>query len=88
MSSGNTEQEGVDPGIVTEAAEGNPLANENAKIETSATIVVGKGENVRALMVFGGSAKSGKSYAEMLNYYADQLPGVHIYALVAPLATE
>lgn len=88
MSSGNTEQEGVDAGIVTEAAEGNPLANENAKIATSATIVVGKGENVRALMVFGGSAKSGKSYAEMLNYYADQLPGVHIYALVAPLATE
>lgn len=88
ISTGTEEQGGVDAGIVTEAAEGNPLANENAKIATSATIVVGKGENVRALMVFGGSAKSGKSYAEMLNYYAEQLPGVQVYALVAPLATE
>ncbi len=59
-----------------------------AKLGSSGTIIVGKGENVRALMAFGGTAKGGGAYVDLLNTLADVFPSQKVYAMVAPLATE
>ena len=69
-------------------APANPLAEENAKIANSGIVIVGSGKNVRALMAFGGSEKAGKGFADLVNLYARTFPGVKVYGLVAPLATE
>lgn len=66
----------------------NPSANENATIAAAGIIIVGSGEKVRALMAFGGSPGASKPYIDVLGEYARTFPGVHIYSLVAPLATE
>lgn len=60
----------------------------NAKLGDSGTIIVGKGENVRALMAFGGTSKGGGGYVDLLNTLAATFPSQSIYAMVAPLATE
>lgn len=63
-------------------------AMENAKIADAGIIVVGSGKNVRALMAFNGY-KGGEAFAAAVNEYKTQLgPGVNVYALVAPIATE
>ncbi len=59
-----------------------------AKIGNSGIIIVGKGNNVRALMAFGGSPSGGGGYVSLLNELAETFPSVHIYAMIAPLATE
>lgn len=59
-----------------------------AKLGSSGTIIIGKGDKVRALMAFGGTAKGGGGYVDLLNTLADQFPGKNVYAMVAPLATE
>lgn len=59
-----------------------------AKLGSSGTIIVGKGDKVRALMAFGGTAKGGGGYVDLLNTLADEFPGKNVYAMVAPLATE
>ena len=59
-----------------------------AKLGSSGTIIVGKGDKVRALMAFGGTAKGGGGYVDLLNTLADQFPGKNVYAMIAPLATE
>lgn len=59
-----------------------------AKLAGAGTIVAGSGDRVRGLMVFGASPKAGERFAETANRYAEAFPGVNIYALVAPLATE
>lgn len=66
----------------------NPMADENAKLGDSGTIIVGKGANVRALMAFGGTAKGGQGYVDLMNTLGESFPGVNVYAMVAPLATE
>lgn len=64
------------------------LADMNAKATNSGTIVVGSGPDVRALMAFGGSEKSGERLVKTAQAYSEAFPGVNIYTLVAPLATE
>ncbi len=59
-----------------------------AKLASSGTIIVGKGDKVRALMAFGGNAKGGGGYIDLLNTLAEQFPGKNVYAMIAPLATE
>lgn len=59
-----------------------------AKIGDSGTVIIGKGKNVRALMLFGGSANGGGGYVDLLNTLAETFPTRNIYAMVAPLATE
>lgn len=66
----------------------NPMAAENAKLGDSGTIIVGKGDQVRALMAFGGTSKGGNGYVDLLNTLSESFPGVNVYAMVAPLATE
>lgn len=60
----------------------------NAKLGDSGTIIVGKGDKVRALMAFGGTAKGGGGYVDLLNTLAETFPSQQIYAMIAPLATE
>ncbi|MCM1491039.1 MAG: DHHW family protein [Muribaculum sp.] len=60
----------------------------NAKLGDSGTIIVGKGDKVRALMAFGGTAKGGGGYVDLLNTLAETFPAQQVYAMIAPLATE
>lgn len=61
---------------------------EYAKLAKGGTIVTGSGPTVRALMVYGGSAKAGNGFINTVNEYAAAFPEQRVYALVAPLATE
>lgn len=68
-------------------AQGNPLADENAKVANAGIIVVGSGPKVRALMAFGGTEKSCQPYIDALNDYIAAFPNQNIYAAVIPNAT-
>ncbi len=64
-------------------------AEENAKIANRGIIVVGKGENVRALMAYGGSGKYGKYYADAANKYKEVFgDAVNVYCMPIPTAIE
>lgn len=64
-------------------------ANDNAKIANRGIIVVGTGDNVRALMAYGGGAKGGGEYARAANVYQETLgSGVQVYCMVIPTAVE
>ena len=64
-------------------------ADENAKIANAGIIVVGKGDKVRAMMAYGGSAKSGVGYAQAANKYKEMFGDkVRIYCMVIPTAVE
>lgn len=77
----------------TEDDERNPeeyvnrlTANEKAKVANAGIVIIGKDENVRALMCFGGSAKAGTSYARACNKYKQAFPDVNVYCMVVPSA--
>lgn len=73
----------------TQEAMENPLADENGKLANAGIIVVGEGENVRALMIYGGDARGGVAYAEAANQYYQAFGGkVKVYSMTVPLATE
>lgn len=60
-----------------------------AKISNSGIIIVGNGMNARALMVFGGSSKSGGAYANVANEYKKTFGAtVNVYCMVIPTAIE
>lgn len=64
-------------------------ANENAKITNAGIIIVGNGDNVRALMVYGGKSNSGIKYAAAVNKYKETFgDAVNIYCMVIPTAIE
>lgn len=80
-------QENVaDPTI--EDYENHINADENAKIASVGIIIVGKEPNVRALNAFGGEVTGGGAFANTVSEYARELPGVNVYALIAPLSSE
>lgn len=76
------------PAEETTSEEDDDIEDGKAKLASSGTIIIGKGENVRALMAFGGTPKGGGGYVELLNTLANEFPNVNVYAMVAPLATE
>ena len=64
-------------------------ANANAKIAHAGIIVIGTGENTRALMAYGGQANGGVPYANVANKYKEMLgAGVNVYCMVIPTAIE
>lgn len=64
-------------------------ADENAKISNAGIIIVGKGDKVRALMAYGGSAKGCTGYAQAANKYKEVFGDkVNIYCMVIPTAIE
>jgi hypothetical protein len=62
--------------------------NDAAKMSQSGILIVGSGDNVRALMRFGGTETSTNPYISAINAYATALPNVKIYSMVAPIAME
>lgn len=66
----------------------NPLADENAKVAAKGIVIVGKGDNVMALMAFGGTGPYTQSYISLCKTYAETFPNVRVYAMVAPTSTE
>lgn len=85
---GDATESGMDESGQTESDDEDDLNDGKAKLGNSGTIIVGKGDKVRALMAFGGTAKGGGGYVDLLNTLADEFPGRNVYAMVAPLATE
>lgn len=61
-------------------------ADEKAKVSNAGIVIIGRGENVRALMCYGGSAKAGTPYANVCNKYRETFPGVNIYCMIVPSA--
>lgn len=59
-----------------------------AKVANAGIIVIGTGDHVRAMMVYGGGAEGHSAYAETLNEYARRMPGVTVYGMVIPTAIE
>ena len=95
------EEEGVqdeaaaaDPDTVTavhpfeyEEVEGS--ADDIAKVASSGIILVGSGENVRALMGFFGTEKGGAKYAEAVNPYGAAFgKSVKVWCMPIPTSTE
>lgn len=71
-----------------ESEEDEDIEDGKAKLGSSGTIIIGKGDKVRALMAFGGSPSGGGGYVDLLNTLANEFPNANVYAMVAPLATE
>lgn len=88
-------QDSSEPSTATEEApiasaddDDDDINDGKAKLGSSGTIIIGKGDKVRALMAFGGTAKGGGGYVDLLNTLANDFPNCKVYAMVAPLATE
>lgn len=82
ISPTDTDQTEIDP------YKNHVTADENAKIAHAGIIIVGSGENVRALMAFGGGSKGGVAYAEIANKFKEAMPDVSVYCMVIPTAVE
>lgn len=78
--------DGVPDGALPEA-QGNPVADEMAKVANAGIIVVGKAPNVRTMMTFGGTEQSTKTYINMVEAYRNAFPNVNLYAMVIPTST-
>ncbi len=63
-------------------------ADENAKIANNGILIIGQGQNVRALMAFGGSGKGCVGYAMAANKYKETFPDVNVYCMVIPTSAE
>ena len=64
-------------------------AEEVAKVASSGIILVGSGENVRALMGFFGTEKGGEKYAEVINQYGAAFGNsVKVWCMPIPTSTE
>ncbi|MDE7346829.1 MAG: hypothetical protein K2N48_08855 [Muribaculaceae bacterium] len=87
-SVGSESSENTDSTESTSDDDEDDINDGKAKLGSSGTIIIGKGDKVRALMAFGGTAKGGGGYVDLLNTLADEFPGRNVYAMVAPLATE
>ena len=72
-----------------EYAEPEAGAEDVAKVSTSGIILVGSGENVRALMGFFGTENGGAKYAEVVSKYGAALGNaVKVWCMPIPTSTE
>lgn len=62
--------------------------DQKTKILHAGIVVVGEGNNVRALMAFGGGTKGGVGYVDCVNRYKEEFPDVNVYSMVIPLSSE
>jgi len=70
-------------------AEAEAGAEDVAKVATSGIILVGSGENVRALMGFFGTEKGGEKYAEVVSQYGAAFgKDVNVWCMPIPTSTE
>ena len=64
-------------------------AEDIAKVGSSGIILVGSGENLRALMGFFGTEKGGAKFAEVINQYGATFgKQVNVYCMPIPTSTE
>jgi len=71
----------------TDTEDEKPKGQEIADgVFTNGSIVVYQDGHYRAMSMYGGS--SGSAYIESLNNFASDLPGVRVYSMVAPTASE
>ncbi|MBQ2152418.1 MAG: hypothetical protein II440_03125 [Clostridia bacterium] len=71
----------------TDTEEEKPKGQEIADgVFTNGSIVVYQDGHYRAMSMYGGG--SGSAYINSLNSFADDLPGVRVYSMVAPTASE
>ena len=64
-------------------------AEDVAKVASSGIILIGSGENVRALMGFFGTEKGGAKYAEVINQYGAAFgKSVRVWCMPIPTSTE
>ena len=64
-------------------------AEDIAKVSSSGIILVGSGENVRALMGFFGTENGGAKYAEVINKYGETFGrSVRVWCMPIPTSTE
>jgi len=64
-------------------------ADDIAKVASSGIILVGSGENVRALMGFFGTERGGEKYAEVINRYGATFGNaVKVWCMPIPTSTE
>lgn len=69
--------------------ESEPIIEGAAKIANAGIMIVGTGENVRALMAYGGSDKMGGEFARTANKYRETFgDGVSVYVMAIPTAIE
>ena len=88
LADGEAETEQLDS-LTIDEYENHINADENAKIANAGIIIVGKGENVRALMAYGGSSKGCVGYAKAANKYKEVFGNkVNVYCMVIPTAAE
>ena len=84
----------ADPDTVTavqpfEYADVEGGADDVAKVASSGIILVGSGENVRALMGFFGTENGGTKYAEVVNQYGATFgKSVKVWCMPIPTSTE
>lgn len=65
----------------------NINANENAKLAHKGILVVGSGQNVRAIMTFGASEHAADGYAAVANKYKEIFGDkVNVYCMIIPTA--
>ncbi len=70
-------------------AAGEGGAEDIAKVSSSGIILVGSGENVRALMGFFGTENGGEKYADVVNQYGAAFGrNVHVWCMPIPTSTE
>lgn len=82
---------GTQPGARSAAAEGidgTEVADGTARIASNGIIVTGSGDNVRALMCYGGSGTGRSTLAEVANKMQRRLGGVRMYCMVVPTSIE
>ena len=72
-----------------ESAEEEGGADDVAKVASSGIILVGSGDNVRALMGFFGTERGGAKYADVINQYGATFgKSVRVYCMPIPTSTE
>ena len=72
-----------------EPGEAEGGAEDVAKVASSGIILVGSGENVRALMGFFGTERGGAKYAEVVSQYGAALgKSVRVWCMPIPTSTE
>lgn len=86
---GDGTKQGAGDGGEEEDDDDDMVLEENAKIANAGIIIAGKGENVRALMCYGGAPNGCGAYADAANLYKKTFGSkVNVYCMVIPTSIE
>ncbi len=83
LASESSKEKKTDTDSETKQVKGEEIAE---GVYANGVIVVYQNGHYRAMSMYGGG--SGEVYASAINNYASDLPGVRVYSLVAPTASE